>query len=436
MGIHVYNTLTRKEEPLELISPGKVSIYVCGPTVYDDPHLGHARPAVVFDVITRYLKAQGHAVTYVRNLTDIDDKIIEKARQQNRDFKTLGGHYANRYHEAMRRLNVAAPDAEPKATDHILHMRDFISKLIQRDHAYQSRGNVYFAVESFKNYGRLSRRTVPSISSNFSVEQGKRHPADFALWKEAKPEEPSWASPWGSGRPGWHIECSAMSSRLLGENYDIHGGGADLVFPHHENEIAQSESLFGKTPANYWMHNGLVYIAGEKMSKSLGNALNLHGLLEIHRPEALRLFLLTKHYRHPMEVTHPALHEASARLSKLYRFLFRSAWSDAESGELGINRGALWTRFCNAMGKDFNFPMALSVLFEGIRQVNLVSGNSRDAVGADPACRAISLVSDIFFICRDVLGIAPEPSMDAWPYETETKLSDGKLQTATFRRAS
>ena len=327
MAIHVYNTLTRQEERLNLISPGKVSLYVCGPTVYDDPHLGHARSAVVFDVITRYLKAKGHAVTYVRNLTDIDDKIIEKARQRNQDFKALGQYYTNRYHEAMRLLNVLAPDAEPKATEHIINIRDFISKLIQRGHAYQSGGNVYFAVESFKNYGRLSHRTVPSISSNFSVEQGKRHPADFALWKEAKPEEPSWPSPWGPGRPGWHIECSAMSSRLLGENYDIHGGGADLVFPHHENEIAQSESLFGRTPANYWMHNGLVYIAGEKMSKSLGNALNLHSLLEIYRPEALRLFLLTKHYRHPVEVTHLALHEASVRLSKLYRFFSRNALS-------------------------------------------------------------------------------------------------------------
>jgi cysteinyl-tRNA synthetase len=308
----------------------------------------------------------------------------------------------------MRLLNVRAPDAEPKATEHIIPIRDFISKLIQSGHAYQSRGNVYFAVESFKNYGRLSHRTVPSISSTPSAELDKKHPADFALWKEAKPEEPSWPSPWGPGRPGWHIECSAMSSRLLGENYDIHGGGTDLVFPHHENEIAQSESLFGMTPANYWMHNGLVYIAGEKMSKSLGNALNLHSLFKIYRPEALRLFLLTKHYRHPVEVTHLALHEASVRLSKLYRFFSRNAWSEAGLGEIEINRGALWNRFCNAMEKNFNFPMALSVLFEGIKQVNFVSGNSLNAVGVDPACSEMSLVSDILFICRDVLGIAPE----------------------------
>lgn len=411
MAIHVHNTLSRKVEPLEPISPGKMGIYVCGPTVYDDPHLGHARSAVVFDVIVRYLKAKGFGVTYVRNITDIDDKIIEKARQNNQDVKAVSRYYTHRYQEAMRLLNVRDPDAEPKATDHILSMQDFVAKLIQGGHAYPSGGSVYFAVETFKTYGRLSGRSVQSstIANENADGNGKKHPADFALWKSAKPGEPSWPSAWGLGRPGWHIECSAMSAKLLGETYDIHGGGMDLVFPHHENEIAQSESLFGKPPANSWIHHGLVFIDGGKMSKSLGNTLRLHDLLERFPPEALRLFLLSKQYRHPIEFSHPALQEASARWTRLNGFFSSNAHPAAESGQTAPRRGVLWNRFCRAMDSDFNFPMALSVVFEGIRHINRTAGNRPNSMGDAPSSGRADLVSDIFFVCRKVLGIAVEP---------------------------
>jgi cysteinyl-tRNA synthetase len=411
MAIHAYNTMGRKVEPLEPISPGKMGIYVCGPTVYDDPHLGHARSAVVFDVIVRYFRARGFKVTYVRNITDVDDKIIAKARLQNQGFKTLGRYFTRRYHEAMQRLNVQPPDAEPKATDHIRSMQDFIAKLIQAGHAYLTGDNVYFAVETFKKYGRLSGRSVQSsaIPAENACTNAKKHPADFALWKSAKPGEPSWPSPWGPGRPGWHIECSAMSAHLLGEAYDIHGGGMDLVFPHHENEIAQSESLFGKPPANSWIHNGLVFIEGEKMSKSLGNALRLHDLLERYPPEALRFFLLSKQYRHPIEFSHPALQEASARWARLHQFFPGNAHTAAESDQTAPRRGVLWNRFCRAMDSDFNFPMALSVVFEGIRHVNRTAGNRPNSMDDAPSSGRADLVSDIFFVCRKVLGIAVEP---------------------------
>jgi cysteinyl-tRNA synthetase len=412
MAIHAYNTMSRQVESLKSISPGKVGIYVCGPTVYDDPHLGHARSAVVFDVITRYLRAKGLAVTYVRNITDIDDKIIEKARQRNQDVKVLGQYYAYRYQEAMRLLDVRTPDAEPKATDYILPMQDFISKLIQSGHAYPSGGNVYFAVDSFRNYGRLSGRTFQSLTmpSETASEKGKKHPADFALWKEAKAGEPAWPSPWGFGRPGWHIECSAMSAEFLGDTYDIHGGGMDLVFPHHENEIAQSESLFEKVPANFWIHNGLVSIEGEKMSKSFGNTLNLHDLFEHYAPEALRLFLLSKQYRRPIEFSLSAMKEASARWTRLNRFLSDHFLFAGESFRVGFRRGDLWDRFCSAMDKDFNFPMALAVVFEGIRHINRNTGNLPKSMGDTPAGSLMGHVSDIFFICREVLGIGQELS--------------------------
>ena len=410
MAIHAYNTMSRNLEPLEPISPGKMGIYVCGPTVYDDPHLGHARSAVVFDVIVRYLRARGWGATYVRNITDIDDKIIAKARLQNQDFRALGRHYTRRYHEAMQRLNVQPPDAEPNATEYIHLIHDFILKLIQAGHAYVSGGNVYFAVESFPQYGRLSRRNLPSISPDFSPEPDKRHPADFALWKKARPEEPAWPSPWGPGRPGWHIECSAMSLHLLGETYDIHGGGSDLIFPHHENEIAQSQSLFGKTPANCWVHNGMVCIHGEKMSKSLGNTMKLHDLFDSYRPQALRLFLLSKQYRHPIEFSQPAMQEASARWERLSRFFSRYTARSAGSGRAGLRRSALWTRFCSAMDKDFNFPMALSVIFEGIRNINRTATDSLKSLNNGFALSFQVQVSDISFICQEILGIGHGPS--------------------------
>jgi len=412
MAIHAYNTMSRKVEPLEPISPGKMGIYVCGPTVYDDPHLGHARSAVVFDVIVRYLRARGFEVTYARNITDVDDKIIQKARQRNQDVKTVSRYYTHRYQEAMRMLNVRDPDAEPKATDHILLMQDFIAKLIQGGHAYRSSGSVYFAVGTFKKYGRLSGRTVQSsaIAKEKTDGNDKTHPADFALWKSAKHGEPSWPSAWGPGRPGWHIECSAMSAMLLGDTYDIHGGGMDLVFPHHENEIAQSESIFGKPPANFWIHNGLVFIEGEKMSKSLGNTLNLYDLLKQYTPEALRLFLLSKQYRRPIEFSLPAMKETSACWERLHRFFSSDSQLAHEASEIRPCRGELWERFCSAMDKDFNFPMALSVIFEGIRNINRTATDSLKSLNNGFALGLQVQVSDISFICQEILGIGHGPS--------------------------
>ncbi|MFZ1986399.1 MAG: cysteine--tRNA ligase, partial [Desulfatitalea sp.] len=372
MAICIFNTLTRAKEPFIPIVPGKVGIYVCGPTVYDEPHLGHARSAVIYDVIRRYLKAKGYSVTCVRNVTDIDDKIIERACRQNRNYQNLSAHFLHRYHRAMGRLNVLGPDAEPKATDFIFPIHDFISRLILSGHAYRASGNVYFSVESFDGYGKLSGRTIPIVSEEnmAPAETDKKHPADFALWKASKSQEPSWPSPWGPGRPGWHIECSAMSTGLLGEVFDIHGGGTDLIFPHHENEIAQSESISGKNPANYWVHNGLVHIHGEKMSRSLANSQTLNELLDIYTPEVLRLFLLSKRYGRPIEFSHHSIHTAGKSLARLHRFFSRFSEPATTPTKTGMHQGSLWARFCSAMDDDFNFPMALSVVFEGVRRIN------------------------------------------------------------------
>jgi cysteinyl-tRNA synthetase len=412
MTIRIFNTLTRCKEALIPLQPGRITIYVCGPTAYDEPHLGHARSAVVFDVITRYLKAQGHAVTYVRNITDIDDKIIARAFRQNQDYRKLSAHYTRRYHQAMQRLNALSPDAEPKATAFILPMQDFIARLIHAGHAYRSGGNVYFAVESFKGYGRLSRRTLQSFSEEDTLpaETGKKHPADFALWKAAKPGEPFWPSPWGAGRPGWHIECSAMSAALLGEVFDIHGGGEDLIFPHHENEIAQSQSLSGKTPAKYWLHNGLVHINGEKMSKSTGNSLRLNDLLDRHPPQALRLWLLSKRYRHPMEYSPQALRAAARSMARLARFFAPFDAPACAPERTGKRPGSLWFRFCSAMDDDFNFPMALSVIFEGIRSINRKLGLDANRGPLGDAGDLTAGISELSFMCREILGLDLEPA--------------------------
>jgi cysteinyl-tRNA synthetase len=411
MTIRIYNTYACCKQELIPLTPKSVKIYVCGPTVYDEPHLGHARSAVIYDVIRRYLTAKGCSVTYVRNVTDIDDKIIEKANRQNQDCRILSAYFLHRYRRAMERLNVLSPDAEPKATDFILPIQEFISRLMQNGHAYRSGGNVHFAVESFKKYGRLSGRTIQTLSAEHTppIQTEKKHPADFVLWKAGKPREPSWPSPWGPGRPGWHIECSAMSAGLLGESFDIHGGGADLIFPHHENEIAQSESIFGKTPAKYWMHNGLVNICGVKMSKSLGNGMTLNDLIDIHPPAVLRLLLLSKRYRHPLEFSYDSMHTAAKSYARLYRFFLPLNAPAAAPGEIGKRPGSLWSRFCNAMDDDFNFPQALSVIFEGVRHVNRQMGNTPDARALRDSNGLNLIAAELSFMCREILGIGFEP---------------------------
>ena len=406
MATHVFNTLTGIKEPFAPLAAGRVKMYVCGPTVYADPHLGHARSAVVFDVVRRWFSAKGYAVTYVRNITDIDDKIIAKAGRQNQDFRKLSAHFNRRYGQAMKRLNVLPPDVEPKATDYILPIQVFIAKLVQGGHAYRSGGDVYFSVATFDGYGKLSRRQVqtPPADNRALPPTGKRNPADFALWKKSKLGEPSWPSPWGCGRPGWHIECSAMSAELLGGNFDIHGGGADLIFPHHENEIAQSQSLFGKTPANYWLHHGLVQINGEKMSKSLGNSLKLNDLLEVCPPAAIRLQMLSKRYRHPLDFSPSALRAAAMSAARLQRFFERREMPFIPPTLTGRRHGNLWSQFRQAMDDDFNFPRALAVLFEGMRRINRCRQNASNAGDMEDAGDLRLTMANLHYLYREVLG--------------------------------
>jgi cysteinyl-tRNA synthetase len=409
MAITVFNTKARARQTFIPMAPGSVKMYVCGPTVYEDSHLGHARSAVTYDVIRRYLWIRGYRVFYVRNITDIDDKIIAKARRQNQDYRKLGEYYRRRYDDAMTRLNVLRPDAEPRVTQFIGPIQDLISRLIQKGHAYQSGGNVFFSVETFKSYGRLSGRDLQLLpeESKAPAQTGKINPADFALWKASKPREPSWPSPWGPGRPGWHIECSAMSWQLLGEVFDIHGGGVDLIFPHHENEIAQSESISGKTPANYWIHNGLVQIDGEKMSKSLGNSLGLKDLLDCYPPAALRLLMLSKRYRHPLAFSHEAMRKAAKSLARLEGFFSRWPMAPAAPAEAVKRPGSIWSQFCSAMDDDFNFPMALAVVFQGVRRLNRMLGANADDRTTEYPGGLAAPVSEIAFMCREILGLEP-----------------------------
>jgi cysteinyl-tRNA synthetase len=425
MALRIYNTLTRCKDVLTPITAGQVKMYVCGPTVYDEPHLGHARSEVIFDVIRRYLNVQGYRVTLIRNVTDIDDKILTKARQQNQDFRRLGACYLRKYEHAMRRLGVILPDAQPKATEFINPIQDFILKLLQNGHAYAVGGNVYFAVTSFKPYGQLSGRTIQTMGmgENVSDGTGKRHPADFVLWKRAKPREPFWPSPWGPGRPGWHIECSAMSAHLLGKAYDIHGGGEDLIFPHHENEIAQSESLFKKPPVTCWMHHGLVHAGGRKISKSDGHFQKLNDLLEMYPPDALRLFLLSRRYRRPMTFSHQKMESVLKNMARLYRFFSRRDVSSALPAGRIKGCGTLWRRFCSAMDDDFNFPLALAIVFEGIRGIQRATGFDAKRPCAQHVKKHQVAICDLDLICREIFGFRLGTAAIEQP-------SDGRLAAA------
>jgi len=372
MALRVFNTLGRKKELFEPIEPGRVRMYVCGPTVYDACHIGHARSVVVFDVIARYLKAKGFDVTYVRNFTDVDDKIIDKANKLGIDSKTVAEKYIKEFYEDMDALNVERATIEPKATEHINQIIQFVEKLIQKAFAYRINGDVYYSVEKFRKYGKLSGRRLEDMEAGarIDIDKRKRNPFDFVLWKSAKTGEPAWESPWGMGRPGWHIECSAMSNEYLGETFDIHGGGRDLCFPHHENEIAQSESVSGKLFVKYWVHNGFVNINQEKMSKSLGNFLMIKDVLKTYHPEAIRLFLLSNHYRSPIDFTDKALEEAKMGLDKIYALLERNEKMIDLKPDQNIKSGECWQRFCGAMDDDFNSARGISILFETVRNIN------------------------------------------------------------------
>ncbi|HLE17633.1 MAG TPA: cysteine--tRNA ligase, partial [Syntrophales bacterium] len=323
MPLRLYNTITKQKEPFQPVEPGKAGVYVCGITAYDVCHVGHARSAVVFDVIVRYLRYRGYQVTYVKNFTDVDDKIIDKANAEGTDIFKISARYIGEHNEDMDVLGVIRPDHAPRATEHIEGMIDLINKLIANNLAYVIGGDVYFAVEKFKDYGQLSGRTLEDMlaGARVDVNEKKFNPLDFALWKASKEGEPWWESPWGRGRPGWHIECSVMSQRFLGDTFDIHGGGEDLIFPHHENEMAQSQGATGKTLAKYWLHNGFVRINSEKMSKSLGNFFTLRDMLKAYHPEVLRLFILQNHYRSPVDYTDSYLAEVRQGMNRLYAAL-------------------------------------------------------------------------------------------------------------------
>ncbi|KTC79301.1 cysteine--tRNA ligase [Legionella cherrii] len=366
--LHLYNSLTRTKEPFVSISPGKIGLYVCGITVYDRCHIGHARSMVSFDVIVRYLRSQGYDVKYVRNITDIDDKIIARAHERAIPIDELTAQYIAAMNEDTQALNILPPDVEPRATEHISSIIQLIERLLEKGSAYLSdNGDVCYQVDSFADYGKLSHKDLEGLVAGARVEivKEKRSPLDFVLWKKAKQGEPSWPSPWGEGRPGWHIECSAMAMSELGEQFDIHGGGLDLQFPHHENEIAQSEAATEKPFANYWLHVGMLQVNNEKMSKSLGNFFTIADVLAKHHPEVVRYFLLSSHYRSSLNYSEENLVNAKKALTRLYQTIKDShSIADGELDNHWVNE------FNQAMNDDFNTPVALSVLFQLSHEVN------------------------------------------------------------------
>ncbi|MND85296.1 Cysteine--tRNA ligase [compost metagenome] len=379
MTLSIYNTLSKTKEPLQPLVGNQVRMYVCGMTVYDFCHIGHARVMVAFDVVARWLRHRGYDLTYVRNITDIDDKIIRRANENGEPFEALVERMIAAMHEDEARLSVLRPDIEPRATGHIAGMHQMIQTLIDKGFAYApGNGDVYYRVGKFEGYGKLSRRKIDElkIGARIEVDEIKEDPLDFVLWKGAKPGEPSWESPWGAGRPGWHIECSVMSTCCLGETFDIHGGGPDLVFPHHENEIAQSEAATGKLYAKSWMHAGAVRVDGEKMSKSLGNFFTIREVLEKYHPEVVRYLLVSSHYRSPINYSEESLKEAKGALERFYHALRGLPEAAPAGGEAFVER------FGAAMDDDFNSPEACAVLFEMVREVNrLRDGDLAAAAG-------------------------------------------------------
>lgn len=393
MTLRIFNTQSRKKEEFEPREAGKVGLYVCGITVYDCCHVGHARSAIVFDVITRYMKYRGFEVTYVKNYTDVDDKIIAKAQAEGTGITEVADRYIGEHDEDMDALGVARPSVAPRATDHIDGMIRMVAGLLEKGLAYAVGGDVYYAVDRFPGYGKLSGRALDDLvaGARVDVNERKHNPLDFALWKASKEGEPWWESPWGHGRPGWHLECSVMSQRYLGDTFDIHGGGEDLIFPHHENEIAQSEGTTGKPLARYWIHNGFVRVNSEKMSKSLGNFFTIRDILKLYHPEVLRLFLLQSHYRSPVDFSDAALAEARQAMDRFYSTL--KALRDlpatpvpenlsAAGEEKGLSGEiqALRERFIEAMDDDFNTARAIGYIFDAIRLINAALADKKPTV--------------------------------------------------------
>ena len=422
MALRFHNTLTGKTEEFVPLRSGEARMYVCGVTVYDRSHIGHARALVAFDVIYRYLKFSGYEVTFVRNFTDVDDKIINRANERGISAEELTDTYIQDFNNDMRALRCLPPTHEPRATEHIPAMLALIQELEAKQLAYAVDGDVYYAVDRFAAYGKLAHRRLEDMAAGarIEVDTRKRHPMDFALWKSSKPGEPAWDSPWGKGRPGWHIECSAMSSKYLGQPFDIHGGGADLIFPHHENEIAQSEGARGCALARYWLHNGMVTVEQEKMSKSLGNFLTIEAALsKVSTPEVLRQVLLSSHYRMALDFSTQKLTEAEKGLARIYETLARADEAIGD-GTMSVPDDSFFIKiFREAMDDDCNTPRALGVIFDVVREINR-------SLDAGQITEAAIFRSEIARIGK-VLGLLEEPPTQFLEHQKQTGLAEASL---------
>lgn len=446
MTLSIYNTLTRRQEPFTTVEPGKVKMYYCGVTVYDYCHLGHARACIVWDVVRRYLQFIGYDVRYIQNFTDIDDKILNRARQENSSMETVAERYIQAYFEDMSRLGIKEADEYPRATHTMNGIQRLIHDLEHKGFAYPADGDVYYAVRKFDDYGKLSGRKLEDLQAGAServniedAEYQKKHdPFDFALWKAAKPGEPAWESPWGKGRPGWHIECSAMVRDRLGDTIDIHAGGADLIFPHHENEIAQSEAVTGKPLANYWLHNGMVKVDGEKMSKSLGNFTTIRDLLDRGvDPMALRLFVLMAQYRKPIDFTDEAILAATNGWHTLREGLLFGSQHGKQLGweNLELNKSQLEKfeveKFTTAVNDDFNFPGGLVVIFELAKELrkegNIIVHQGKTATSADQLWQKWQTLVTL----ADVLGLTAQPEIEPI---SQDSLSNAEIEDLIQKR--
>ena len=388
MSIKIYNTLSRKKEDFKTLQPGKVSMYVCGPTVYDKAHVGHAMSALVFDIVRRYLEYQEYDVNHVTNYTDVDDRIIQRAAVEGVDAKEIAQRYIDEYDQHLKDLNILPASQYPRATEEINGIIEAVADLVEKGYAYPLNGDVYYRVEKFPGYGKLSGRKIDDMEAGFriNVNERKDHPMDFALWKAAKPNEPSWPSPWGNGRPGWHIECSVMSESCLGEQIDIHGGGNDLIFPHHENEIAQSEAMHGKQFATYWMHNGMMQLSGAKMSKSVGNLVTIDSFLEKYEASVLRMMILNSSYHSPLTFNEETIEHARKALKRLRSALRPALPKDIwQGGNLEQKAVQAKTLFLEAMDDDFNSAGALGHLFDFVKGINLARDEGADGNSLEKA---------------------------------------------------
>ena len=394
MAVKIFNTLSNEKEEFLPLTPGQVRMYVCGVTVYDSAHLGHCRFLITFDVIYRYFRSLGFEVDYVRNFTDVDDKIIKRAQDERASWELIANRYIDEFNQDATALGLLAPAIEPRATEHIPEMIEIIQRLEQNGHAYRINGDVYYSVLSFLDYGKLSRKDVDELEAGarVDIDPRKRSPLDFALWKSSKSGEPSWDSPWGAGRPGWHIECSAMSTKYLGQPFDIHGGGRDLIFPHHENEIAQSEAAAGRPLARYWLHNGFLNINQEKMSKSLGNFFTIREILADFDAVALRHFFLSSQYRSPMDFSMDGLTEAARATDRIYETIERFDGLKGSNSTAEPDR-ALIESFRQEMDDDFNTPRALALIFDEVRAINRLL-DQKNAKGIEQRCAALRVMCD------------------------------------------